>query len=827
MRIQREKQLEEKRQREQYQQQRQREDELEEAKRREEEQKRLQLEDELYRRRGELFDYKFGDKTRLDNFLGLQIEDVTKLRIGVFGLTGSGKSCFINTCERAVRGTERGSAPDSTTRQEGTITLEDYLPEMFFHLVDIRGFFNYSPNETVEFENILFGKLQPGDNIVRPVDGQASAQDMHQCPEFGQRLHGIIIVIKANDPRLGEGCLKDYLKPVRDILRKEGIAPITVVTHRDKLDTEEECNDALDEASAATGSSPSHTFFVWNYNKDKQQRDPKIERMVFDIMDSALMSAERAVKIMKQKEKNRQEDEMMRALDGVSISGQVAPGSSGRIIARDLTETDVNQRNIVTVNVDSLLEQGNGDKVDAGSPKKSDASPTLAKSTPDTKQKKKTEIDYPSDSTLERSKAADLDIRSIDTNAVSLNDVTELVVHYLQQLKLEDDIKAKEAILTLWDFAGQHLYYASHSVFLSQRAVYTLVYNLSKDLNAPAEPCVRQGTHDIVLENPNNETNLESLLSWLASVHSIRPTADGAGSNHQGKLPYLRPPVFIVGTNADQPFEDAKKMEKCIQKSISGKTYEEHVIRPLFAVDNTRLLRDDGVQALQKRIMEVLKQEPYMGEEVPIRWFNFEKIVEALVAKKTYHMDLDELLTITKQVCRIDDKEEFTAMLNFYHDLGVIVKHGHTVVLQAQWLIDLFKQLITVRPFDKVDPLYSEYWKELEESGILRMTLADHVFADFIQKGLSMEDILDMMELYGLIAKFSFLPAVGEHEQRYFVPAQLRSSPSGLCMMEPSNSDPCPLYLHFLDGFVPHGFISSAFVEVHSLVFRSRSRKSS
>lgn len=84
------------------------------------------------------------------------------------------------------------------------------------------------------------------------------------------------------------------------------------------------------------------------------------------------------------------------------------------------------------------------------------------------------------------------------------------------------------------------------------------------------------------------------------------------------------------------------------------------------------------------------------------RWFTFEKIVEALVAKKTYHMNLDQLLTVTRQVCHIDDKEELTAMLNFYHDLGVIVKHGHTVVLQAQWLIDLFKQLITVRPFDEV-----------------------------------------------------------------------------------------------------------------------------
>ena len=223
LRIQREQREEQERRREHLRQQRQKEFEEEEERKKAEEQKLLELEAELCRRRDQLFNYKFGDKTRLDNFLGLQIDDVTQLRIGVFGPTGSGKSCFINTCERAVRQTEKGSAPDSTTGQEGTITLQDYLPEMFFHLVDTRGFFNYNSNENIEFQNILYGKLQPGDNIVRPKDGENNAQEMLRCPEFGQRMHGIIIVVKANDPRLNEGALKDYLKPVRDVLRKNGI----------------------------------------------------------------------------------------------------------------------------------------------------------------------------------------------------------------------------------------------------------------------------------------------------------------------------------------------------------------------------------------------------------------------------------------------------------------------------------------------------------------------------------------------------------------------------------------------------------------------------
>ena len=88
------------------------------------------------------------------------------------------------------------------------------------------------------------------------------------------------------------------------------------------------------------------------------------------------------------------------------------------------------------------------------------------------------------------------------------------------------------------------------------------------------------------------------------------------------------------------------------------------------------------------------------------------------------------------------------------------------------------------------------------------MDLVDHVFTDFIQKDISRQDILKMMEDHGLIAKFSFLPADGDHQQEYFVPSLLKSLPLGLNEIKPSNCDPCPLYLHFLDGFVPHGLFA-------------------
>ena len=90
-----------------------------------------------------------------------------------------------------------------------------------------------------------------------------------------------------------------------------------------------------------------------------------------------------------------------------------------------------------------------------------------------------------------------------------------------------------------------------------------------------------------------------------------------------------------------------------------------------------------------------------MGEDVPVRWFNFEKVVEALVQQKTFYLKVSQLYNVVRKMCFMEDELEMMAMLDFYHDLGIIIWHGDTVVLQTQWLIHLFRKLITIRPFDE------------------------------------------------------------------------------------------------------------------------------
>ncbi|KAL9978790.1 hypothetical protein ACROYT_G016350 [Oculina patagonica] len=270
----------------------------------------------------------------------------------------------------------------------------------------------------------------------------------------------------------------------------------------------------------------------------------------------------------------------------------------------------------------SLLEK-NVTVKSAGDIKSSHAVPVPKKLTSDTIQENHMETtkqyDVLSGNMVDTSELLDLDI---DTTTDFTNDLMEQVVQCLDHQKLKDDIKAKEYTLNMWDFAGQELYYVSHSVFLSSRAVYILVCNLSKDLHAVAEPSVRQGDTSRCLKNQNRDTNLENLLSWLVSVHRLKPEKNDVVYK-DGTPYYVRPPVFIVGTHVDKlpAGKDADEMIECIEGSVTKPNeLQQHLIRPLSKVANKGSLGDDDIDKLRDNIQEVLELEPYMGEKIPIRY---------------------------------------------------------------------------------------------------------------------------------------------------------------------------------------------------------------
>ena len=80
---------------------------------------------------------------------------------------------------------------------------------------------------------------------------------------------------------------------------------MTVITYLDTIKEEGDKENAFDTASWATGSSSERTYFIANYIHEKSEKSFVVERTALDVLEFALMSAERFIQIRRQREKNR------------------------------------------------------------------------------------------------------------------------------------------------------------------------------------------------------------------------------------------------------------------------------------------------------------------------------------------------------------------------------------------------------------------------------------------------------------------------------------------------------------------------------------------
>ena len=98
-------------------------------------------------------------------------------------------------------------------------------------------------------------------------------------------------------------------------------------------------------------------------------------------------------------------------------------------------------------------------------------------------------------------------------------DVVKLLPQFLRE-NWEDD---KEDIYSiLWDFAGQSVYYVTHPLFLTRRAIYFLVYDLSRNPSDKATPLVKQGVYkEFNADKYNLKTNFDYLDFWMSSLAAL------------------------------------------------------------------------------------------------------------------------------------------------------------------------------------------------------------------------------------------------------------------------------------------------------------------
>ena len=354
-------------------------------------------------------------------------------------------------------------------------------------------------------------------------------------------------------------------------------------------------------------------------------------------------------------------------------------------------------------------------------------------------------------------------------------------------VKMINDTKREDkdnVYFCVWDFGGQSVYYTTHPIFLTGKAIYLLVYDLTKDPEGIAEHIEKQGVLERKVDNECRKTNQDYVHFWLSSVSGLEiQTLGHSKSTSIGKLPKTLPPVILVCTHADKAGISAEKIAARVYGSLKAKPYGEHLYKKYFVVDNTKSGSADeckDVQELRDEWLEIAKHLPQMQSKIPIKWLQFE---EALMGKTDHFISLDEAKRIARDECGINDEQEIKTPLNFLHDLRILIHFDDTpkledmVILDPQWLIDLFRKVITVKPYERKsdEPQYDELWKKLYDKGVLEEQLIQVAWRSLIDSDETKEILIKIMERFGLLCP---MPSVGK-EKQYLVPSMLMSPPDG------------------------------------------------
>ena len=302
----------------------------------------------------------------------------------------------------------------------------------------------------------------------------------------------------------------------------------------------------------------------------------------------------------------------------------------------------------------------------------------------------------------------------------------------------------------------------------------------------------------------NLKTNFDYLDFWMSSLAAL--------ADPESVLPFKKfPAVFLVCTHADQPYCACNPVELAheIFGDLRSKPYGAHLF-DVFCVDNTKSgtkSECEEIVHLREAVHVVSKELPHVTEAIPIKWLKYEKALRALKESNYRFISLVKAKEIASKVCNISDNKIKT-VLNFLHDLRVLIyfddnpELSELVFLDIQWLIDVFKNVITVRAF-REEKNFAHLWKRLEIEGILEDELLKHVWNSLIPQSETHESLIAIMEKFSLLCPW---PSSQDFpNKRYIVPSMLRTPlPEEICDLVESAKIPS-LFIKFDTGRVPPG----------------------
>ena len=281
-----------------------------------------------------------------------------------------------------------------------------------------------------------------------------------------------------------------------------------------------------------------------------------------------------------------------------------------------------------------------------------------------------------------------------------------------------------------------------------------------------------------------------------------------------GQSPLNIPPVFLVCTHADEPCggADPLVLARKVFGSLETKPYKNQLYKDVFVVDNTKSgskSECSEVKRLWEKVVAVAKELPQMKEDYPIKWLRFEKALQTKVNDGKKWISLEDTKQIASKMCHIEDDREFTTLLNFLHDQRILIHFDNNpllnnmVILDPQWLVDLFTSVITVKP-GPYEGKETELWRRLQTDGIMEYKLLELVWDALSIPKEIFPSLLEIMEKFSLLCPWPSSDA--SCGKQYLVPSMLMSHPPRNIIKLVASTQIPSFYIRFESGQVPPGF---------------------
>ena len=189
--------------------------------------------------------------------------------------------------------------------------------------------------------------------------------------------------------------------------------------------------------------------------------------------------------------------------------------------------------------------------------------------------------------------------------------------------------------LHVWDFGGQEIYHATHQFYLSNHALFVLVWSARQGFEAG------------------------KLYQWLETVKALAPNS----------------PILVVATSTKERGADLPKDE--LHRNYPN-------IVGFFEVDNSN---KKGIDLLAQQIQATAAKLPYMGADRPKSWIT---ATEALEALNQRYISKSQLFDIFQEQGVFESNWE--ALAEYLHAMGEILYFSEderlkdTIIVKPDWV---------------------------------------------------------------------------------------------------------------------------------------------